>query len=214
MKSGLQLRGNPGAIKQQVLAARGGSASALGALLDAFRDYLMMIANAELDRGLRKKVGASDLVQETCLRAQKGFAGFEGTTEAELGGWLRQIMLNRCRNVRIAFKQTQKRNITCELSLTGTSSISGPADEVISEHLTPSAEAMAREEIMHVARIVARLPEDYKRVIRLRNWEDLGFDEIAVRMGRSREAIRKLWSRAIQCLSADSEAGERNGQSD
>ncbi len=78
MESARDPRGDQGAIEQQIAAARAGSAPALGALLDAFRNYLMLIANAELDSELRKKFGASDLVQETCLHAQQGLRASKG----------------------------------------------------------------------------------------------------------------------------------------
>ncbi len=203
MESARDPRGDQGAIEQQIAAARAGSAPALGALLDAFRNYLMLIANAELDSELRKKFGASDLVQETCLHAQQGFARFQGTTEAELCAWLRQILLNRCQNLRLAYRETNKRDISRELPLAGTSSIVGPADGLTTYDASPSGQAMADEEALLVARAVAGLPRDYQEVIRLRHWDDLTFDQIATRMGRSPEAVRKLWSRAIACLGVD-----------
>ena len=202
MKSAHDPRGDQSAIEQQIAAARQGSARALGMLLDEFRNYLLLIANAELDSELRKKVGASDLVQETFLHAQGGFAAFQGSTEPELRAWLRQIMLNRCRNVRQAYEAC-KRDIGREVPLGGTSSIVGPAENLTAEVPSPSGRAMADEEALLVARALGSLPKEYEEVIRLRHWEDLSFDQIAARMGRSSEAVRKLWSRAVACLGVD-----------
>ena len=145
----------------------------------------MLIAHAELDGELRKKFGPSDLVQETCLHAQRGFADFQGTTNAELRAWLRQIMLNRCRNAQIAYRHTDKRDVGRECSTTGTSSVLGPFADLAGDATSPSGQAIAGEEALQVARAMASLPKDYEEVIRLRNWEDLGFKEIATRMGRS-----------------------------
>jgi len=36
-----------------------------------------------------------------------------------------------------------------------------------------------------------------------RQMEDLSFDDIAARLGKSIEAVRKLWSRAIQQLQVE-----------
>ena len=62
---------------------------------------------------------------------------------------------------------------------------------------------------------MAQLPNDYQQVLRLRNWEQLPFDEIGVRMNRSRDAARKLWSRAIlqlqELLDRPSTLGESKG---
>ncbi len=45
-----------------------------------------------------------------------------------------------------------------------------------------------------------QLSPDHEAVIRLRNWERLSFAEIGQRLGRSEEAAKKLWARAITRL--------------
>ena len=75
--------------------ARNGDARALGRLLEMYRGYLKLLARLQIDRRLRGKADASDLVQETCLRAHHGFREFRGTTEPELLAWLRQILASR-----------------------------------------------------------------------------------------------------------------------
>src|SRR4029077_19694103 len=46
----------------------------------------------QIGRRLQGKVDAAGLVQDTFLEAQRHFAGFRGTVEAELVCWLRQIL--------------------------------------------------------------------------------------------------------------------------
>src|SRR5262245_33572370 len=62
------------------------------ALLESYRNYLMLLASIRTDRKLRSKLGDSDLVQETLIQASRDFHQFRGTSEAELTGWLRAIM--------------------------------------------------------------------------------------------------------------------------
>ena len=81
-------------IGRWLAAARGGSTEALGQALEACRRYLLLVAQKELDPHLHAKGGASDLVQETFLEAQRDFAQFQGTNEAEWLAWLRQVLLN------------------------------------------------------------------------------------------------------------------------
>ena len=45
----------------------------MGDLLEGCRQYLLLVANEELDSELTAKSGASDMVQETFLRAQHNF---------------------------------------------------------------------------------------------------------------------------------------------
>ena len=49
-------------------------------------------------------------------------------------------------------------------------------------------------------RAMAALPADYGEVLRLRQEEHLSLGEAAKRMGRSKEAARKLYSRALARL--------------
>src|SRR5215471_20215017 len=72
--------------------ARAGSASALGRLLELYRDYLALLARLQIGRRLQSKADASDLVQETFLKAHRDFPRFRGATEAEWVCWLRQIL--------------------------------------------------------------------------------------------------------------------------
>ena len=52
-----------------------------------------------------------------------------------------------------------------------------------------------------------RLPPDYREVITLRNLQGLSLVEVAGRMGRSHEAVRQLWCRAVRRLRE--ECGDR-----
>ena len=53
-----------------------------------------------------------------------------------------------------------------------------------------------------LADALEKLPADYRTVFTLRNMEQIPFNEIAVRLGRSPGAVRMLWTRAMQRLSA------------
>src|ERR1700730_12825101 len=79
---------------QWLPAARSGSLEALGRVLEACRDYLLLVANKELDPKLQAKGGASDLVQQTFLEAQRDFARFRGDSEDELLAWMRHLLLD------------------------------------------------------------------------------------------------------------------------
>ena len=51
-----------------------------GRMLDGCRQYLLMIANEVIGPELQAKVGASDLVQDTFLEAQRHLGAFRGRT--------------------------------------------------------------------------------------------------------------------------------------
>lgn len=187
-------------------AARGGSKEALGEALEACRGYLLMVANRGLDPDLRAKGGASDLVQETFLEAQRDFPQFAGGTDAELRAWLGRMLQNNLANFARHYRGTNKRQIDREQALQMDSTSHGPGGGLAAETPSPSRQAVSREQADAVERAIALLPEDYRRVIVLRNQEDRPFDEIARLMERSENAVRKLWFRAVEQLQQQLEA--------
>jgi RNA polymerase sigma-70 factor (ECF subfamily) len=183
-------------------AARAGSGEALGLILQSCRQYLLLVAGQELDADLHAKAGASDLVQETFLEAQRDFARFQGTSEAELLAWLRQILVNNVANFTRRYR-TGKREVNREVGLQANDSAqaSGIAGPALPDPMrTPSSEAVEREQAAALQRALERLPEDYRQVLALRYLEGRTFEEIAPLMNRSAEAARKLFARAMQRL--------------
>jgi RNA polymerase sigma-70 factor (ECF subfamily) len=185
---------------QWLPAARAGSGEALGQILEACRRYLLGIAQQELDPELRAKGGASDLVQETFLEAQRDFPRFQGNSEAELLAWLRQLLRFHLSKFRRHYRTTQKRNLGREVSLdAGDSSVERGAG-VRADILSPSDQAIEHEEDRALQEALSRLPEDYRRVILLRHQEGRSIEEIGQLLQRSPAAVRKLWARAVERL--------------
>ncbi|HET6880232.1 MAG TPA: sigma-70 family RNA polymerase sigma factor [Pirellulales bacterium] len=178
-----------------IVAGREGSADARGKLFERCRDYLLLVAERELDPGLQGKMGASDLVQQTFLDAEQGFEAFRGQTEQELIAWLNRILQNRAGQAVRQYRLAAKRNVRSERSLSAWGEWQLAADVE-----TPSRQVAAAEEADRLAAALACLPNHYQTVIQLRNTERKSFDEIGALMGRSPEAARKLWVRAIEQL--------------
>ena len=63
-----------------------------GPVVEQFRDYLLMLARMQLGPASRNKVEASDVVQQTLLEAHRKRDQFRGSCEAEMAGWLRQLL--------------------------------------------------------------------------------------------------------------------------
>ncbi len=187
-------------VEQWLRAARAGSAEALGQALQACRNYLLLVAERQVGADLHAKGGASDLVQETFLDAQRDFARFHGSSEEELLAWLRQILLNNVGNFTRRYRTTAKRAVDRELALGGEDSARPGAPLLSDPAPTPSSQAVEREQADALLRAIERLPDDYRQVIVLRYLEGRSFDEIGTALGRSADAARKLWSRAMERL--------------
>jgi RNA polymerase sigma-70 factor (ECF subfamily) len=190
----------PADVSQWLPAARAGCSEALGQALEACRRYLLLVAERDLDPALRAKGGASDLVQQTFLEAQRDFAHFHGDSEAELLAWLKHLLRHNVGKFGRTYRDTQKRGVGRETPLEGLGSAAGPGDGLAAPTPTPSVLAMQREQDEALERALERLPEDYRRVITLRYREERSFEEIGRLLQRSADAARKLWARAVELL--------------
>lgn len=183
--------------------ARGGSHSAVGRLIEGFRDYLLLVAQRTVPAELRPKLGPSDVVQETFLEAQADFAEFRGETEQEFQAWLRAILRHNLAGLVRGYLGTAQRDVRREISLEE----NAQSFQLVAGDETPSAILSALEEAELVEQALSRLPREYQQAITLRNWEQLSFAEIGERLARSEEAARKLWSRAVVRLEEELSGG-------
>jgi len=189
-----------------VAAARGGSREALGRALEACRRYLLGVAEGELSPDLRSKGGASDLVQETFLEAQRDFGRFEGSSPEELRAWLRQVLLHNVGAFTRRYRATGKREIGREVAFGADGSFLGLQQVPAGSTLSPSGVAIEHERALALRRAVDRLPEEYRRVVVLRFEDGLSFEEIGQITERTADAARKVWSRAMERLRLEWEA--------
>ena len=185
--------------------ARHGSRSSLGALLQQYRNYLVVLASMQIEKRLQPRVSPSDVVQETMLRAHKNFGQFRGTTEPELLAWLRQILVNNLAKFVEQHMLAARRDVRREVSMQRIGaalehSTIQLAALVPAATKSPSMAVQQREEAVVLADRLAQLPEDYREVLVLRNLKGLPFEEIARQIDRSVGATRMLWLRAIDKL--------------
>lgn len=181
--------------------ARCGAADALGKLFEAARSKLLELADRELPADLRMKISPSDLVQETAIEMQRDFGRFTGTTASEYYAWLREMLQHNVIDSIRRYRDVQKRDVKRERSLTVVQAgeIHGPGGP---PHL-PDNSAIRREEAAAISAMVQRLPPDYRRVLEMRYWGGLSFVAIGSELGRSPDAARKLWYRALERLQDD-----------
>jgi RNA polymerase sigma-70 factor, ECF subfamily len=194
-------------IEPLLAQARTGDQAALGRLLELYRHYLRLMARSLIHRPLQVRLDASDLVQETFLKAHREFRQFLGSGERELVAWLRQILVRTLSNqAKHHFAQGRDRRRQESLDVLLDRSSLAIQEQLADSVASPSAHAVRREQAVLLADALARLPADYREVFILRNLEQVPVDEIAARMGRSPNAVRKLWSRAMVALKQALEA--------
>jgi RNA polymerase sigma-70 factor (ECF subfamily) len=121
-------------------------------------------------RTLGREEDARDVAQEAFMRAYRGLKGFKG--EAKFSSWLYRIALNLCRD----WIRRRRRTPTVEMpegvDLIEMAAEQGPVESI--ETLVGRRE-MSRA----VAHAMARLPDEQRTAIVLKEYHGLTFQEIA-----------------------------------
>jgi RNA polymerase sigma-70 factor (ECF subfamily) len=182
--------------------AKQGDSAALGQLLESYRAYLRVLARVQIGRHLQGKVDASDLAQEACLGAYRDFPHFRGTSEKELLGWLRQILASLLANLVRHYHGTKRRDVRLErqLALELDQSSQALDRSLVAPQSSPSEQASRREQSVVLAEALGRLPDEWRELLILRHLEGLTFPEVAQRLGRSVDSLKKQWPRALAGL--------------
>ncbi len=178
-------------------------------------DQLFARASPRLRRLLALKAGAAlrhaeldDLVQEAYLEATRQFADYTYQGPDSFFRWLATVALHRLSNLqRMAAAHKRDRRLERPLQHDGSTMVPGAAQLADAgpgpRTLTLCAEAQARLE-----RALASLSADDREVITLARVQGLPLQEIATRVGRTRNAVALLLSRALRKLKAAVGDGE------
>lgn len=182
-----------------------GDQQALEQLFRRLYPYLLLCAREELDSDLRATVRESDLVQQSCLEAHRDFPRFEGRDVGTLVKWLEAILRANAADLRRRFDARKRQGIE-EISLDD--SHSSLAQDVKRNLFAPStiagqAGSGSGALDLELDQALARLPDDYQQVILLRHRDKLSFAEIGTRTGRTANAARMCWTRAVKRLNAE-----------
>jgi RNA polymerase sigma-70 factor, ECF subfamily len=191
---------SPELCEELLQLARAGCNDAFGKLLNAFRPYLLSMANEELDVELRAKGGASDLVQETFLDAHQCFKRFRGAGPDELLAWLRQILLNNSGNFRRHFLEVDKRSVRREIELKLLLAMRTEGYEQMKTSEPPEALLMKLERFRQLEQALNQLQPDHRTLVVWRNFERLSFRVIAERLSITESAAQKRWMTAVCVL--------------
>ncbi|MCA9262517.1 MAG: sigma-70 family RNA polymerase sigma factor [Planctomycetales bacterium] len=185
--------------------ARSGCNSAKDELIGSVRSYLLLIANQELNPALRAKLGASDVVQSVLVLAEQNLEQFRGSDRESLLAWLRAILKNELHAAHRKFVDCEKRTVRREYN----DEAGALAEPLRATGPSPVDAAELNEEAIRLRHALEKLSDDHRTVVMLRNWERMPFEVIGTQMGRSADAAKKLWARAILQLQKELGASQR-----
>lgn len=171
--------------------------------LDRYRPYLELLARMRLDPRHQAKVDTSDIVQQTLLQAHQGWAGYRGASEAELMGWLRQILARNIAHLIRDFGR-DKRDIAREQPIAAQLDQSSTRLEawLASQESSPSQRAVRNEDFARLSTALGQLNDAQRAAVELHYWHGWTLAEIGERLERSPSAVAGLLHRGIAALRA------------
>ncbi len=170
-------------------------------LLQGCREYLKLLARFQLSARLQAKLDASDLVQQTLLKAHEKLHQYRGHSPAEFMAWLRQILANELAAVGRQFT-TEARDLGRERSLQVNLDESSSRLQawLAADQPSPSQCAIQEERLLHLAQALAQLPPDQRRAVELHHFQGQTLAEVGQVLGRSEEAVVGLLYRGLKKL--------------
>ena len=173
--------------------AQRGDTAALGELLSPHEATLRARIKSLVPVKLMRRLAISDILQETHITAHDRLKDFEHRGAGSLRNWLAAIAERKARravqrHIAVGMRSLQ-REITRSQRL--------PTNQFVGGSATPSEVLMATEFEELARQAFASLPPDYQEILRLCREEELAFPEAAQHMGRSYEATKKLYGRAL-----------------
>ena len=172
-----------------------------GKLLERCREYLCLLARLQLSPRLRGKLDASDVVQQTLLKAYEKKDQFRGRSNAELIAWLRQILANHLAQAARTFG-AEARDLAREHSLEANLEDSSARLEswLAADQSSPSQRVLRDEQLLRLAQALAELPTDQRLAVELHHLQGYPVAEVGRQMGRSRAAVVGLLFRGLKKL--------------
>lgn len=177
--------------------SRDGDYGARNQMLARIHEFLSQVARRELESERKLKVGVSDIVQCSLIRVCDNVASFAGRSKPEFLAWLKTIVVNEIRRERRR-QTTAKRDVRNEVAFSSKVEATPLSRTNQKPQPSPHSELVHDERLTILRDILSELPEEHATVIVLRNLESLTFAEIGAQLGRSENAVTKLWQRAIQ----------------
>lgn len=172
-------------------------------LILRYSNYLRLLAEVQLGQYMKSRLGASDVVQETFLEATRDWQSFRGSSNMELLAWLKKILFHNV-NQAIDFHLAKKRSIRKEVSMERMVAMhfsSLAIENALAAHVSsPSEPARKREMMVAVADCMALLSDEHRQILVLRTLQSKSYQEIAPVLGKSVEACRMSWVRAVKEL--------------
>jgi RNA polymerase sigma-70 factor, ECF subfamily len=183
-------RASSTAVLRQALA---GSDAALETLYDRFGPRLLSFIRLKMGPSLRSRLESRDILQATFLKSFEHLDDFEGQDGRSLLGWMMRIAEHEIRD-RADYHHRQRRDAKREEDL------DGHAGRLAARSRSALSRLILDERAQRVEAALESLSEPHRQAILLRTYEELSFPEVAKVLGKSEDACRMQFARAMTAL--------------
>ena len=167
---------------------RAGDAAAFERLVDRYSGDIYAL----LYRLTSNAEEASDLTQDTFMRALRSIKTFRG--DSELKTWLYRVAINESRN-RFRWWKRRRREQTISLDATIGDSTTTFSDTLIDRSISPEDAALANEREYALKAALLELPEVFREAVILCDVEGLSYEETAAALGVNLGTVKSRISR-------------------
>lgn len=174
----------PNTTRDVARMAASGDRTAFDRLVALYSPRISALARASLGKKALEQTDVADVVQETFTRAFQHIDKLSWQGERAFFGWLASIAENVVLRV---VQKTRRALLQLERDVPGTQA-------------SPSKNLRREERWGRLQKALDALPPGHREVIVLARIEKLEMKEIAVRMNRSPNAVKKLLARALEKL--------------
>jgi len=172
-----------------------------GELLEPYRGYLWALASAQLNRRIQGKVDASDIVQQTLLRAHSGLKGLRDHSPGAIAAWLRTILAAEMVDI-LRHYHRDKRDIDREKSIVQDldQSSAGLERWIEADQSSPSMIASRNEQMLLLANAILQIPADQREVVVMKHLKGKTLQQIAEETRRTTASVAGLLRRGLARL--------------
>jgi RNA polymerase sigma-70 factor (ECF subfamily) len=172
--------------------------------LEEYRNYLCLLARiqiAPLEGNVRAKLEASDVVQESLLKAHLARGQMQAQSDAETAAWLRRILASTLIDA-IRKLRSGRRDVRLEQSLEGClEQSSARLDALLADERSSIGEREARESrLLRLAEALAHLPADQRIAVELMHLHGYSVAAISDQMEKTPAAVGGLLRRGLKKL--------------
>lgn len=176
-----------------VAALRAGHEWAFEEMIRAYGGRLLAVAR----RITRNDEDARDVLQASYLSAFRSLGSFEGT--CQLSTWLHRIVVN---NALMKLRTRRRKKEESFDALLPAFQDDGHHVEQFSDWGLPADRLIERQQDRELVRLcISALPENYRKVLLLRDIEELSTEEAARQLGTTSSVVKVRLHRARQALS-------------